>query len=220
MSNRKIIKCRVTSGSTFTDLIGYYLQVTRDKAFYRIVDVEFNTDYKNNVLSELNKLKDKYIEFCIGREQLEFIPPYCSTDLMSEEHIKAKTELFSNKGAYSPIGEVDTSNPPGTRVYGSGAKRDGDINKPYVHNLMAYTRLRFGYLTREGARKYGDGNFLKGFPDENAIQSLERHLAMYLNGDRSEDHLSSIIFNAQLLMLNEQKAGIKPDNWFKYEQNG
>ena len=63
----KIIKCRVKSDSTFTDLIGYYLLVTRDKAFYRIVDIEFNTDYKNNIESEiiiLNKIISDSFYFC------------------------------------------------------------------------------------------------------------------------------------------------------------
>lgn len=103
------------------------------------------------------------------------------------------------------------------RVFESGAKRDSDSNKPYVHNLLGYTRLRFGYLTRIGASKYGDGNFLKGFPKEDALKSLDRHLAKYLDGDRSEDHLAAIIFNTQLIMLEEKREGMKPDHYFKEE---
>lgn len=101
------------------------------------------------------------------------------------------------------------------RVYDTGAKRDSDLYKPYVHNLKGYTRLRFGYLTRMGAQKYGDDNYLKGFPKEDSLASLDRHLARYMAGDRSEDHLASIIFNAQLVMLEEEKEGIKADHYFK-----
>ena len=101
-----------------------------------------------------------------------------------------------------------------TRVFDSGAKRDGDDNKPYVHNLQGYTRLRFGYLTRMGANKYGDGNFLKGMPKEDSIKSLDRHLAKYLDGDMSEDHLAAIIFNVQLIMLEEKKEGMQADHYF------
>jgi hypothetical protein len=100
------------------------------------------------------------------------------------------------------------------RVFKSGAKRDSDDNKPYIHNLQGYTRLRFGYLTRMGADKYGDGNFLKGFPKEDSLSSLDRHLAKYLNGDRSEDHIAAIIFNAQLVMLEEKKEGMEADFYF------
>lgn len=101
------------------------------------------------------------------------------------------------------------------RVFESGMKRDNDDNKPYVHNLQGYTRLRFGYLTRMGAVNYGDGNFLLGSPSADALKSLDRHLARFLDGDRSEDHLSAIIFNVQLVMLNEKREGIPADHYFK-----
>jgi hypothetical protein len=103
------------------------------------------------------------------------------------------------------------------REFETGAKRDSDLYKPYCHNLQGYTRLRFGYLTRMGAHKYGDGNFLKGFPKEDALKSLDRHLAKYMDGDRSEDHLSSIIFNTQLIMLEEKKEGMQADFYFKID---
>jgi hypothetical protein len=101
------------------------------------------------------------------------------------------------------------------RVFESGAKRDSDLFKPYVHNLQGYTRLRFGYLTRLGAIKYGDGNFLLGMPSPQALESLDRHLAKYISGDRTEDHLAAMIFNIQLVMLNDEKDGITADHYFK-----
>jgi hypothetical protein len=106
---------------------------------------------------------------------------------------------------------------PLSRVFDSGMKRDNDENKPYVHNLQGYTRLRFGYLTRMGARNYGDGNFLLGSPSEDALKSLDRHLAKFLDGDRSEDHLAAMIFNVQLVMLNEKREGMSADHYFKPE---
>ena len=65
-----------------------------------------------------------------------------------------------------------------------------------------------------GANKYGDGNFLKGMPKEDSIKSLDRHLAKYLDGDMSEDHLAAIIFNVQLIMLEEKKEGMQADHYF------
>lgn len=104
------------------------------------------------------------------------------------------------------------------RVFDTGAKRDSNSNKPFIHNLQGYTRQRFGYHTNLGARNYGDGNFLKGIPTPVALESLDRHLAAYMDGDRSEDHLSAIIFGAQLCMLNEQKEGMKSDYYFNLKQ--
>lgn len=124
--------------------------------------------------------------------------------------VSALADLFKEQKQY----EINKD-----RVYDSGARRDGDDNKPYVHNLQGYVRLRFGYHTRLGASKYGDGNFLLGMPSDQALQSLDRHLAGYLNGDRSEDHLSAIIFGCQLVMLNEQKEGVESDYYFKLKKN-
>ena len=100
------------------------------------------------------------------------------------------------------------------RVFESGSQRDDDINKPLVNHLDAYVRMRFGYLLRMGANKYEKNNWQKGQPDEAALESLHRHLAKYEMGDRKEDHLSAIIFNVQLLMKNEQMAGINIDQFY------
>jgi hypothetical protein len=105
------------------------------------------------------------------------------------------------------------------RIFQSGSQRDDDSNKPLVNHLTAYTRLRFGYLLREGANKYGKNNWQKGQPTETALESLHRHLAKYEIGDRNEDHLSAIIFNVQLIMQNEEKEGIKIDEYYGNKEN-
>ena len=100
------------------------------------------------------------------------------------------------------------------KVYKTGAKREEKSNKSYVHSIKGYTRLRFGFHMTKGAKAHGDKNWEKGFPTDSYLESLDRHLAQYLMGDRSEDHLSAIIFNTQGLMINEQKEGIKIDEYF------
>jgi len=101
------------------------------------------------------------------------------------------------------------------RIFESGSKRDDDTDKPLVNHLTAYTRLRFGYLLREGANKYGKNNWQKGQPTETALESLHRHLAKYEVGDRTEDHLSAIIFNVQLILKNEEQEGVSVDSFYK-----
>lgn len=105
------------------------------------------------------------------------------------------------------------------RVFDTGSKRDDDSDKPLVNHLTAYLRLRFGYLLRLGANKYGKNNWQKGQPTETALESLHRHLAKYEIGDRSEDHLSAIIFNVQLIMKNEEQEGIKIDEYYENKSN-
>lgn len=162
---------------------------------YKIVDVEncSNTPYDN---------------YFIMDEYLDFELTTCDGEIES----KNETDYLLSIKTNSERPEINEEN---TRVYNSGAQRDGDGNKPYTHDLKPYLRLRFGYHMRMGARKYGDGNFLKGFPDESIIQSGDRHWTNIMNGDLSEDNCSAMIFAIQLLMLNQEKVGIKPDHWFK-----
>lgn len=101
------------------------------------------------------------------------------------------------------------------RVFDTGAKRDTNSGKPFVHCLMGYTRQRFGYHMAKNANKYGVFNFLKGIPTEVYLESLDRHLAAYIAGDRTEDHLSSILFGVQGCMLNEEKDAIPANHYFQ-----
>lgn len=100
------------------------------------------------------------------------------------------------------------------RVFESGSQRDDDSNKPLTTALTAYARLRYGYHLRKGSNNYGKDNWKLGQPSEALLESLDRHLAQYLSGDRSEDHLSAIMFGVVMLMQNEEKEGIPVDNYF------
>lgn len=116
----------------------------------------------------------------------------------------------------NPIAEYVKSQ---NRVFESGSQRDNDTDKPLPSHLDAYVRLRYGYLLRQGANHYEKGNWKKGQPTETAIESLHRHLAKFeinlQNGvEQDEDHLSAIIFNVQLIMKNEEKEGIKVDQYY------
>lgn len=91
------------------------------------------------------------------------------------------------------------------RQFESGAVRDTNKNKPFIHCLLGYTRQRFGYHMAKNASKYGENNFMKGIPTEAYLESMDRHLAAYMEGDRSEDHLSAILFGVNGIMLNEKK---------------
>ena len=101
-----------------------------------------------------------------------------------------------------------------SRVFKTGAKRDNDDSKALINNLKGYTRLRFGYHMKLGSLKYGDNNWEKGMPTLQYMQSLDRHWAMFMECDDSEDHLSAILFNLQGIMINEQKNGTKANHYF------
>jgi hypothetical protein len=134
----------------------------------------------------------------ISKDMIEWWQQEYASNTLQDNSIKSKSNVIDSK-----------------RVFESGSQRDDDTGKPLVNHLTAYLRLRFGYLLRMGANKYGKNNWQKGQPTETALESLHRHLAKYEIGDRSEDHLSAIIFNVQLIMKNEEKEGIEIDEYYK-----
>lgn len=148
-----------------------------------------NENYEYATYEDLEKLDTHHREFC-KPEDFDFLK-------------EPKTENKDN----------------GSRVFETGSMRDDDSDKPLVNHLDAYLRLRFGYLLREGAKKYNKGNWRKLQPIETALESLHRHLAKYeLNMqndvEQDEDHLSSIIFNVMLIMKQEERDGIKTDHFY------
>lgn len=101
------------------------------------------------------------------------------------------------------------------REFESGSKRDDDSEKPLTNQLLGYTRLRCGYRFRGGANTYGKNNWQKGMPEETIEESTDRHWSQYMDGDRSEDHLSAVIFGINQLMLKDKEAGIPVDFYYK-----
>lgn len=128
--------------------------------------------------------------------------------LLSTEANRERLELGSSQVDLSGI--TDSIK----RQFESGAVRDTNDGKPFVHSLQGYTRLRFGYHMSKNAKKYGANNFLLGIPTEVYLESLDRHLAQYISGDRSEDHCAAILFGIQGVMLNEEKEGVKANNYY------
>jgi len=68
--------------------------------------------------------------------------------------------------------------------------------------------LRVGMRYADGAAHYGERNFERGIPSSRGLASLERHLQQFKAGDTEEDHLSAIVFNAILLIINEERVDL------------
>jgi hypothetical protein len=67
-----------------------------------------------------------------------------------------------------------------------------ETGQPYPYNdRPAYIGLRrLAETYKEGADKYNDHNWLKGMPVSDLLNHATRHLFIWLDGDRSEDHLA------------------------------
>ena len=60
----------------------------------------------------------------------------------------------------------------------------------------------------EGAAKYPPGNWTKGIPESSLMQHAQAHLAAYMMGDTSEDHIGHAIWNLMTLAHNQEQ---RPD---------
>jgi Domain of unknown function (DUF5664) len=96
--------------------------------------------------------------------------------------------------------------------FNSGAVRDLCPDKPRPDLCSPFAEERVGEWLRLGAVKYGERNYEKGMPISRCIQSLCRHLMYYRQGNRSEDHLAAIVFNASAIIHYEEmiKRGVLP----------
>lgn len=93
----------------------------------------------------------------------------------------------------------------GTREhFGSGAVRDTAEGKPRPDLTSPFAEERRGAWIGKGAKKYSENNWQKGMPQSRFWASLRRHVIAYQQGDRSEDHLAAICFNAEGIMHFEE----------------
>lgn len=98
----------------------------------------------------------------------------------------------------------------GERVYyRSGAFREAQEGKGRFDLITPYALMRLAKWYELGAKKYKDRNWEKGMPWSRYLDSMFRHVVKYMMGDRSEDHLAAVAWNAFALMHYE-------DNFEKY----
>lgn len=90
------------------------------------------------------------------------------------------------------------------QVFETGAQRDTGRGKPRIDLISPYAALREGEWLREGAEKYAERNWEQGIPISRCVASLERHLADYKRGDRSEDHMAAVRTNAGFILHFEE----------------
>jgi len=111
-------------------------------------------------------------------------------------------------------------NDNGTRVKFAeeSATRENPEGKgqPALISPFAMTRLAKWY--EQGAGKYGARNWEKGLPYSNCTNSMYRHLLAWQKGDRSEDHLAAIAWNAFAIMhYQELDMGCEYDDMPRYK---
>lgn len=97
--------------------------------------------------------------------------------------------------------------------FATGAKRDTQAGKPRYDLIPVSALRRLAELYARGAEKYGEGNYERGMPFKRVVASLLRHTFAYMVGERTEDHLAAVAWNAFALMFYEEeiKRGALPE---------
>jgi len=97
----------------------------------------------------------------------------------------------------------------------TGAVRDAATGKSRPDLCSPFAEERRGDWLLKGSIKYSERNWEKGMPFSRFVASLRRHVMRFQQGDRSEDHLSAICFNAEAIMHGEEmvKRGVWPKEY-------
>ena len=91
------------------------------------------------------------------------------------------------------------------RVFDSGAVRSRDADKERFDLIPQVGLRRLAETCAEGATKYGERNWEKGFPASSLLNHALRHLNHWLTGDNDEDHLAHAAWNLLALMHFEEE---------------
>ncbi len=83
--------------------------------------------------------------------------------------------------------------------FDTGAVRDASQGKGVPSHLPTRALMRVSQRFEDGAAKYNAHNWRKGIPLSRYVDSLNRHLWAFMQGDTTEDHLGAITWNAMCL---------------------
>jgi hypothetical protein len=89
-------------------------------------------------------------------------------------------------------------------VLSTGGKREPTTGKGRYDLISPIMMRRLAIHYENGAKKYDTRNWEKGLSVSHCLDSLERHLEQYKAGDKVEDHLAAIIWNAAAVMHFEE----------------
>jgi hypothetical protein len=102
-------------------------------------------------------------------------------------------------------GEYTTRDSGEREVMETGSQRDTREGKGRFDLIPPFALQRLAGLYERGAAKYGDRNWELGQSSTRFYDSCMRHLVNYMAGDREEDHLAAVMWNAVGMMFNEER---------------
>lgn len=132
----------------------------------------------------------------------------CGADASEMTTVGGYAETLSgplNESGASPVSEYQTKDSGKRAEYATGCVRDTTEGKGSFVSISPHMLNRVARLLERGASKYALFNYQKGMPFSRCFDSLMRHTNQAFMGDKAEDHLSAIIFNAACLIHFEEE---------------
>jgi hypothetical protein len=80
-------------------------------------------------------------------------------------------------------------------TFPTGAVRSNDAASVRFDLITPIGLRRLAETCAEGAKKYGDHNWERGIPASEMLNHAIRHIYLYLQGDRADDHLAHAAWN-------------------------
>jgi hypothetical protein len=138
--------------------------------------------------------------FIVIRAQLEK-GTYFHPKQHTPEDFKAKAkERMATDEDYDKLDKLAPLPDSGDRSeFDTGAVRDASEGKGVPSHLPTRALMRASKRFEDGAIKYDAHNWRKGIPLSRYVDSLNRHLWAFMQGDTSEDHAGAIVWNAMCL---------------------
>lgn len=85
-------------------------------------------------------------------------------------------------------------------TFSTGAQRGSDHEDCFLHMIPPEALYAYGRAFAEGAKKYGENNWLKGLPFSSLVNHAMHHILKFVEGDASEDHLGHCLWNIGALI--------------------
>ena len=81
------------------------------------------------------------------------------------------------------------------KKFTTGAVRGKDADNVRFDLITPIGLRRLAETCHVGAQRYGDHNWLRGIPSSEMLNHAIRHIYLWLEGDREEDHLAHAAWN-------------------------
>jgi len=92
--------------------------------------------------------------------------------------------------------------------YKTGATRSTDVIGLAFHLISAWGLRRLAKRYALGAGVHGERNWESGIPVSDTINHMMEHLLLYLQGDRTDDHMAAVAWGAFAVMHYEDTGNV------------